>query len=148
MLQKFSQEEEDIICFFAWSSGESIYDISQELKEAFFPSIGQLSDNSKALLSRLGGILRLTLRSPDLKDSFWDKNEEQQNEIRLKSVAEFLGKLALKDVLKEMYLNFAKLIIISINDNSQLSELRDLIKLITEKETNSSIKIFKKNFSI
>jgi hypothetical protein len=137
MSQKFRIEEEDIICFFAWSSNHSIYDISQEMKEALLFIVNQLPDISKTLLTRLGGILRLTLQSPDWNDSFWDKNEEQQNEIRLNSVDELLDKHALKEDLKEMYLNFAKFIIISINDNSQLSELRDLIKLITEKETNS-----------
>ena len=138
MSQKFSQEEEDIICFFAYSSGTSIDDISQELKEAFFPTIGQLPDNSKTLLSRFGGILRLTLKSPDLNDSYWDKNEEQQNEIRLNSVGELLDKLALKEDLKEMYLNFVKLLIIPMNDTSRdrVSEVQDLMKLIIEKETS------------
>jgi hypothetical protein len=106
------------------------------LKEALLPTIGQLPDNSKTLITRLGGILRLTLKLPELNDSFWDKNEEQQNEIRLNSVAEFLGKLALEEDLKEMYLNFAKLLIILMNDNSRASELQDLIKLIAEKETS------------
>lgn len=136
MSQKFNQEEEDIICFFAWSSGGSIYDISQEMKEALLPTVNQLPVISYTLLSRLGGILRLTLISPDWNDPFWDKNEEQQNEIRLNLVSELLDKLALKEELKEMYLNFAKLLVILINDNSRANELQDLIKLIAEKETN------------
>ena len=136
MSQKFSQEEEDIICFLAWSSGASIYDISHEMKESLLPTVNQLPDISKTLLARLGEILRLTLKSPDWNDSFWDKNEEQQNEIKLNAVGELLDKSGLKEDLKEIYLNFAKLLIILIDDNSRVSELQGLIKLIAEKETS------------
>ena len=88
------------------------------MKEALLPNVNQLSDIQKTLLTRLGGILRLTLISPDWNDPFWDKNEEQQNEIRLNLVSELLDKLALKEDLKVMYLNFAKLLVILIDDNS------------------------------
>jgi hypothetical protein len=106
------------------------------MKESFLHTVNQLPDISKTLLSRLGGILRLTLISPDWNDPFWDKKEEKQNEIRLNLVSELLEKLPLKEELKEMHLNFAKLLFNLINDNCQENKFQDLIKLISEKETS------------
>lgn len=136
MAQTFSQEEENIISFFAWSQGHNINDITQEMKEAFYPAISQLPENSKRMLLRMGGILRQTLETPQFGDEFWNKNDDEKKSIQANSANLFVNNLELNDELKYLYLNFSKLLIGLQYDESNAEELQDQVKLIVAKESN------------
>jgi hypothetical protein len=136
MAQTFSQEEENIISFFAWSQGHTINDITQEMKEAFYPTISQLPENSKRMLLRMGGILRQTSETPQFGDEFWNKNDDEKKSIQTNSAKLFVNNLELNDELKDLYLNFAKLLIGLQYDESDAQELQEQVKLIVEKESN------------
>ena len=42
MENKLNKDDEAVIAFLAWSNGESIDDISQEMIDALYPTISQL----------------------------------------------------------------------------------------------------------
>ena len=136
MAQTFSQEEENIISFFAWSQGDNINEITQEMKEALYPAISQLPENSKRMLLRMGGILRQTLETPQFGDEFWNKNDDEKKSIQSNSANLFVNNLELNDELKDLYLSFAKLLIGLQYDESNAEELQEQVKLIVAKESN------------
>lgn len=136
MAQTFSQEEENIISFFAWSQGDNINEITQEMKEALYPAISQLPENSKRMLLRMGGILRQTLETPQFGDEFWNKNDDEKKSIQANSAKLFVNNLELNDELKDLYLSFAKLLIGLQYDESNAEELQEQVKLIVAKESN------------
>jgi hypothetical protein len=136
MTQTFSQEEENIISFFAWSQGDNINEITQEMKEALYPAISQLPENSKRMLLRMGGILRQTIETPQFGDEFWNKNDDEKKSIQANSAKLFVNNLELNDELKDLYLSFAKLLIGLQYDESNAEELQEQVKLIVAKESN------------
>lgn len=135
MSQTFNQEEENIIAFFAWSQGNSINDITQEMKEALYPAISQLPENSKRMLLRMGSIIRETSVSPEIGDNFWDKSEEEQKHIKVNSTKLLVNNLELNDGLKSLYLEFAKMLIGLQYDEGDAQGIQEQIKLIVEKES-------------
>ncbi len=142
MGQKFSQEEENIISFFAWSEGVSINDITQEMKEALYPNISQLPENSKRMLLRIGGVIRLTSELPEYNDDFWNKSEEEQKDLRIESANLFIVNLKLNDELKNLYLNLTSIMILSLyikdelEASNQFNLIPEQIKLIIAKESD------------
>lgn len=136
MTQTFSQEEENIISFFAWSSGHSINEITQEMKEAFYPTISQLPENSKRMLMRMGGVLRQTSETPQFHDEYWNKNDDEKKSIKANLAKLFVNNLELNDELNDLYLDFAKLSIGLQYDESDAQELQEQVKLIVAKESN------------
>jgi hypothetical protein len=135
MAQIFSQEDENIISFFAWSQGHSINDITPEMKELFYPSISQLPQDSKRMLLRMGGVIRHISEIAQLDDEFWSKNDDEKKSIQSNSAKLFVNSLELNDELNDMYLEFARLFIGLQYDETNVQELQEQIKLIVAKES-------------
>ena len=136
MAQTFSQDDENIISFFAWSQGHSINDITQEMKELLYPNISQLPEDSKRMLLRIGGIIRQTSEIAQFDDEFWMKNEDEQKSIQSNSAKLFIDSLELNDELKDLYLEYAKLFIGLQYDETDAQQLQEQVKLIVAKESN------------
>jgi hypothetical protein len=136
MAQTFSQDDENIISFFAWSQGHSINDITQEMKELLYPNISQLPEDSKRMLLRMGGIIRQISEIGQFDDEFWMKNEDEQKSIQSNSAKLFVDSLELNDELKDLYLEYAKLFIGLQYDETDAQQLQEQVKLIVAKESN------------
>ena len=76
MENKLNEEEEGVIAFLSWSQGHNLADISQDLKNALYPTISQLPESSKRMCYRMGSILKQTSETPEINDEFWEMNEE------------------------------------------------------------------------
>lgn len=133
MENKFNQEEEGVITFLAWSNGGDISEISQEMKEALYPTISQLPESSKRMCYRMGCILKHTYNT---LDEFWDKNEEDQKKYRNSSAKSFVENLKLDNELHDLYLEFALIFLGILHDENNLQELQEQMKLIVTKESN------------
>jgi hypothetical protein len=105
------------------------------MKEAFYPAKSQLPESSKRMLLRMGGILRQCSETPRFGDEFWNKNDDEKKSIPANSAKLLVNKLELNDELKDLYLNFAKLLIGLQYDESDAQELQEQVKLIVVKET-------------
>ena len=136
MAQTFSQDDESIISFFAWSQGHSINDISQEMKELIYPTISQLPEDSKRMLLRMGGIMRQSSETAQFDDDFWNKNEDEKKSIQSNSAKLFVDSLELNDELKDLYLEYAKLFVGLQYDETDAQQLQEQVKLIVAKESN------------
>lgn len=90
----------------------------------------------EANASKNGGILRQTSETPQFGDEFWNKNDDERKSIETNSAKLFVNNLELNDELKDLYLNFAKLLIGLQYDESDAQELQEQVKLIVEKESN------------
>ncbi len=128
-----NQEEEGVIAFLAWSNGQDISEISQELRDALFPTISQLPETSKRMCYRMGSILKHTYNT---LGEFSDKNEEDQKNYRKITVKSFVESLELNDKLHDLYLEFAYIFLGILDDEKNHEELQEQIKLIVAKESN------------
>jgi hypothetical protein len=136
MKNKFNEEEEGIIAFFAWSNGVKIDEISEEMKDALYPAISQLPESSKRMCYRMGGVFRQTLEPPQINDEFWNKNEEDQKIYKKNSAKLFVDNLNLNDELYELYLHFAYVFIGWQYGENDTHDVQDQVKLIVAKESN------------
>jgi hypothetical protein len=133
MKNMVNQEEEGVIAFLAWSNGQDISEISQELRDALFPTISQLPETSKRMCYRMGSILKHTYNT---LGEFSDKNEEDQKNYRKITVKSFVESLELNDKLHDLYLEFAYIFLGILDDEKNHEELQEQIKLIVAKESN------------
>jgi hypothetical protein len=137
MENKFTLEEEAIITFFAWSSGHDIEDISQEIREAIYPAINQLPETSKKMMYRMGGLMQLVFSGSNLSNNIL-LEEATQNAYFLSLVAPFIQKLDLNEELKNLYLDFANILIDMRINNKPSDLLQGQMELIVAKETTQS----------
>ncbi len=129
----FNQEDEGVIAFLAWSSGASIEKISQEMKDALYPTISQMPESSKRMCNRMGGIL---LHTSNTLYEFLDKNEEDQKTYRKSSAKLYVENLGLNAELQVLYLDFAYVFIGLQYDENNAQDLQEQVKLIVAKESN------------
>ncbi len=136
MENKLTKDDEAVIAFLAWSNGESIDDISQEMIDALYPTVRQLPESSKRMCYRMGGVLQAVLKSPDLSNAIWSENEDVQKEYFLSLGESFVKNLNTNEELKKLYLDFAKTCA-DLRYGENISEkIQDQMKLIVSKETN------------
>ena len=136
MENKLNQEDESVIAFLAWSNGESIDDISQEMKDALYPTVSQLPESSKRMCYRMGGVLQAVFKSPDLSNPIWSENEGVQKEYFLSLGAAFITTINTNKELKNLYLDFAKTCADLRYGENVIEKLQDQMKLIVSIETN------------
>ena len=135
MENNLTKEDEAIIAFLAWSNGESIDDISQEMKDALYPTITQLPESSKRMCYRMGGVLQSVFESPDLSNKIWSENEDVQKEYFLSLGESFVKNLNTNEELKNLYINFAK-ICADLRFGEDVTELlQEQMKLIVVNES-------------
>lgn len=135
MENKLSKEEEGTIAFLAWSRGDSIDDISQEMKNAFYPTLSQMPESSIRMCYRLGTILRELTKESNYNDEFLEMSDEDQM-----SYEKNLAKLCVKDLklneeLIEMYTDFAYIYIGLRHEKNAPHDLQEQMKLIVAKES-------------
>jgi predicted hydrocarbon binding protein len=136
MENKLTKDDEAVIAFLAWSNGESIDDISQEMIDALYPTVRQLPESSKRMCYRMEGVLQAVLKSPDLSNAIWSENEDVQKEYFLSLGESFVKNLNTNEELKKLYLDFAKTCV-DLRYGENISEkIQDQMKLIVSKETN------------
>jgi hypothetical protein len=135
MENKLSKDDEAVIAFLAWSNGESINDISQEMKDALYPTVSQLPESSKRMCFRMGGVLQAVFDSPDLSNSIWSENEDVQKEYFLSLGESFVKNLNTSVELQNIYLEFAKTCT-ELRFGADVTELiQEQMKLIVSKES-------------
>lgn len=135
MPDKYTEEEEGVLTFFSWSNGHDIENISQEIKEAMYPTISQLPEASKRMCYRMGIILKHNLENPLTDHEFWDMNVEDQKLFKKESIGFFFKKFELSERLHELYLDFSNTLIGIQFDENQGESLQEKIKLIVEEES-------------
>ena len=133
MKNKYNDEEEGVIVFFAWSNGHNVDEISQELKDTLYPTISQLPESSKRMCYRMGSIL---IHTSNTLDEFWDKNEEDQKTLRRNSAKLFIENLKLNDDLYDLYLDFSYIFIGMQYEENDSQQLQEQVKQIVAKESN------------
>jgi hypothetical protein len=133
MQNKLTKDDEAVIAFLAWSYGESIDDISQEMKDALYPTISQLPESSKRMCIRLGGILQSILAST-ITNTIWRENEDFQKEYFLSLGESFVKKINVNEELKNLYLDFAKTCADLRYGENVIEKMQDQVKLIVSKE--------------
>lgn len=136
MENNLTKDDEAVIAFLAWSNGESIDDISQEMKDALYPTVSQLPESSKRMCYRMGGVLQAVLESPDLSNAIWSENEDVQKEYFLSLGESFVKNLNTNEELKNLYLDFAKTCADLRYGENVNEKIQDQMKLIVSKETN------------
>lgn len=136
MENKLTKDDESVIAFLAWSNGESIDDISQEMIDALYPTVRQLPESSKRMCYRMGGVLQAVLESPDLSNAIWSENEDVQKEYFLSLGESFVKNLNTNEELKNLYLDFAKTCADLRYGENVNEKIQDQMKLIVSKETN------------
>lgn len=133
MENKYNKEEEGVIAFLSWSNGGSIAEVTQEMKDALFPTISQLPESSKRMCYRMGSIL---IHIESTLHEFLDKDDEEQITQRKVSTKLFVENLELNAELHDLYLDFASIFIGLQYDKNNIQEIQDQIKLIVSKESN------------
>lgn len=136
MENKLTKDDEAVIAFLAWSNGESIDDISQEMKDALYPTVSQLPESSKRMCYRMGSVLQAVFESPDLSNAIWSENEGVQKEYFLSLGESFVKKLNTNEELKNLYLDFAKSCADLRYGENVNEKIQEQMKLIVSKETN------------
>jgi hypothetical protein len=135
MENKLTKDEEAVIAFFAWSNGVSIDDISQEMKDALYPTVNQIPENSKRMFIRAGGVLQAVFESPDLSNAIWSENEDAQKEYFLSLGESFVKNLNISVELQNLYLDLAKTFT-DLRFGADVTELiQEQMKLIVSKES-------------
>ncbi len=135
MENKLTKDEEAVIAFLAWSNGVSIDDISQEMKDALYPTVNQLPENSKRMCIRMGGVLQAVFESPDLSNAIWSENEDAQKEYFLSLGESFVKNLNISVELQNIYLDLAKTFT-DLRFGADVTELiQEQMKLIVSKES-------------
>ncbi|MEY4292391.1 MAG: hypothetical protein RIQ61_768 [Bacteroidota bacterium] len=135
MENKLTKDEEAVIAFLAWSNGVSIDDISQEMKDALYPTVNQLPENSKRMCIRMGGVLQAVFESPDLSNAIWSENEDAQKEYFLSLGESFVKNLNISVELQNIYLDLAKTFT-DLRFGADVTELiQEQMKLIFSKES-------------
>lgn len=137
MKKKFTNEEEATIAFLAWSAGHNIDDISEEIKNAMYPTISQMPEISKRMCYRLGSIMMKLTDTYKNNDKFLEMNDKEDEISYLKNLAKLCVKdLELNEELNEMYLDFAYIFIGILYEKNVANDLREQMKLIVAKESN------------
>ena len=136
MENKFNKEEEAVIAFLSWSNGGSINEITQEMKDALYPTISQLPESSKRMCYRMGGILQLVFNTIDLPvgDVFLLKTEEAQKSHIFSSGETFVNNMKVNTELQNIYLDFL-VTCIELSFGADATDLmQKQMKLIVSKE--------------
>ena len=137
MENKFNKEEEAVIAFLSWSNGGSINEITQEMKDALYPTISQLPESSKRMCYRMGGILQVVFKTIDIPDGdgFWLKTEEEQKSHIFSLGKSFVDDMEVNTELQNIYLDFLDTCTELRFGADSTELLQEQMKLIVSKES-------------
>lgn len=137
MKKNFTKEEEATITFLAWSTGQNIDNISDEIKNGLYPTISQMPESSKRMCYRLGSIMIKLSDLSNYNDKFYEMNDKEDEISYSKNLAKLCVKdLELNEELNQMYLDFAYIFIGIRYDKNLANDLHEQMKIIVAKESN------------
>ncbi len=140
MENNINKENDGIIAFLLWTQGGDFDEINQEQRDALPPLIESWPPVQKRYISRIGRILLTIVDSSQIKIDeakllSIDEAKLLSWENYHVSIEAYVKSLNINKELEELYLDFAKCLVGSMNGSNNGELLQEKMQLIVSKES-------------